>query len=159
MELNDLNNLSRSGDLNKLLNTRFGFDLDLSKVDEAIAKNLLNTATNKMVEVQSTQGDYQTNKEYLCSKLVKETIEAWQVENNINLPEAPEKGEMEPNDGEIEPEQNSPRARCCNTSPDKTCSRIHPSSRHDLRVYKNDIGHCDKRGKASYQLFFRVCSM
>ena len=111
MELNDLNNLSRSGSLNKLLSTRFGFDLDLSKVDETVAKNLLNTATRKMSEAQNEQGDYQTNKEYLCSKLVKETIEAWQVENNISLPEAPEKGEMEPNDGEIEPEQNSPRAK------------------------------------------------
>ena len=31
MELNDLNNISRSGSLNKLLSTRSGFDLDLSK--------------------------------------------------------------------------------------------------------------------------------
>ena len=65
MELNDLNNLSRSGSLNKLLSTRFGFDLDLSKVDEAVAKNLLDTATRKMSEAQNEQGDYQTNKEYL----------------------------------------------------------------------------------------------
>ena len=30
MELNDLNKISRSGSLNKLLSTRSGFDLDLS---------------------------------------------------------------------------------------------------------------------------------
>lgn len=111
MELNDLNNLSRSGSLNKLLSTRFGFDLDLSKVNEEVAQKLLTTANRKMAEAQTTQGDYQANKEYLCSKLVKETIEAWQVENNISLPEAPETGEIAPNDGEIEPEQNSPRAK------------------------------------------------
>ncbi len=41
MELNDLNKISRSGSLNKLLGTRFGFDLDLSKVDEQTASKLI----------------------------------------------------------------------------------------------------------------------
>ena len=40
MELNDLNKISRSGSLNKLL-PRSAFDLDLSKVDENTAKNYL----------------------------------------------------------------------------------------------------------------------
>ena len=74
MELNDLNKISRSGSLNKLLGTRFGFDLDLSKVDEQTASKLIQSANNKMSEVVETTSNYQTNKEYLCSKLVKETF-------------------------------------------------------------------------------------
>jgi len=116
MELNDLNNISRSGSLNKLLSTRFGFDLDLSKVDENTANKLINSASKKMSEVVETTSNYQTNKEYLCSKLVKETVEAWSIENKLNIQEAPAgtevtPGELKPNDGKIEPEQDSPRAK------------------------------------------------
>lgn len=113
MELNDLNKTSRSGSLNKLLNTRFEFDLDLSKMNETIATQMVATADNKMNEVASKEGDFQVNKEYLMSKLVKETVEAWQIENNIA--EAPRSDsnnkELEPGDGEINPQQNSPRAQ------------------------------------------------
>ena len=115
MELNDLNKISRSGSLNKLLGTRFGFDLDLSKVDEQTANKLIQSANNKMSEVVETTSNYQTNKEYLCSKLVKETVEAWSIENKLNIDEAPgteiTPGELKPNDGKIDPEQNSPRAK------------------------------------------------
>ena len=58
MELNDLNNISRSGSLNKLLSTRSGFDLDLiQKVDENTANKLINPASKKMAEVVETTGD------------------------------------------------------------------------------------------------------
>jgi len=123
MELNDLNNLSRSGSLNKLLSTRFGFDLNLQKVDEETANKLIKTANRKMSEIAETTGDYQTNKEYLCSKLVKETVEAWTIEKKFNIKEAdPIKvdsgsvqrrmpGELAPNDGKIEPQQDTPKAK------------------------------------------------
>jgi hypothetical protein len=118
MELNDLNKITRSNKLNNLLNTRFGFDFDLSKMNETIAKQMLNTANREMSEIAESSGDYQVNKKYLMSKLVKETIEAWQVENNLNVSEAPKddntefaKGELEPGDGKIEPQQNSPQAQ------------------------------------------------
>ena len=84
MELNDLNKITRSNKLNNLLNTRFGFDFDLSKMNETIANQMLGTANREMSEIAESSGDYQVNKKYLMSKLVKETIEAWQVENNLN---------------------------------------------------------------------------
>lgn len=118
MELNDLNKITRSNKLNNLLNTRFGFDFDLSKMNETIANQMLGTANREMSEIAESSGDYQVNKKYLMSKLVKETIEAWQVENNLNVSEAPKddnteftKGELEPGDGKIEPQQNSPQAQ------------------------------------------------
>jgi hypothetical protein len=79
---------------------------------------MLGTANREMSEIAESSGDYQVNKKYLMSKLVKETIEAWQVENNLNVSEAPKddntelsKGELEPGDGKIEPQQNSPQAQ------------------------------------------------
>ena len=41
-----------------------------------------------MAEVVETTGNYQTNKEYLEPKLVKETVEAWSIENKLNIDEA-----------------------------------------------------------------------
>jgi len=107
MELNDLNKVSRSSKLNKLLSTRFGFGFDLSKMNEDIANQMIKTAKREMAE--ETEG-----KKYMMSKVVLETVEAWQIENNLGVNEGPtttEKGEIEPNDGKVEPEQESPAAQ------------------------------------------------
>ena len=67
MELNDLNKVSRSSKLNKLLSTRFGFGFDLSKMNEDIANQMIKTAKREMAE--ETEG-----KKYMMSKVVLETV-------------------------------------------------------------------------------------
>jgi hypothetical protein len=44
MELNDLNSISRSKKINKLLDTRFGWNLELSKLSESRAELMIKTA-------------------------------------------------------------------------------------------------------------------
>jgi hypothetical protein len=109
MELNDLNKISRSKSLNKLLDTRFGFQLDMSKLTEGRASAMISTAEKQMLEIKESVSAYQTDKKYLCSKLVKECVEAWLVENNLNIVEKDEETDVPPNDGKIEPQQRDPK--------------------------------------------------
>lgn len=112
MELNDLNSIKRSSSLNKLLNTRFGFSLELDKMNEKRATRVLDSIDRQIEESKQGVGPYQTNKKYMASKLAKETVEAWLVENNLGIEEKAEeeKSEIEPNDGAINPQQELPAA-------------------------------------------------
>lgn len=109
MELNDLNKISRSKSLNKLLDTRFGFALDMSKLSESRASAMIATAEKQMQQIKESIGAYQTDRKYLCAKLVKECIEAWLVENNLNILEKDEPSDLPPSDGKIEPQQRDPK--------------------------------------------------
>ena len=62
MELNDLNKISRSRSLNKLLDTRFGFQLDMSKLTESRASAMIATAEKQMKQLKESVTTYQTDK-------------------------------------------------------------------------------------------------
>ena len=106
MELNDLNTLSRSKKINKLLDTRFGWKLELDKLTEATAPSFIETADKQMQAVKENDTNYHTNKKYLASKLAKECVEAWMVENNLNMFEKEDNLNLEPGDGKIDAAQN-----------------------------------------------------
>lgn len=111
MELHDLRNVNRSSSLNKLLNTRFGITFDLETLTEKRAIKVLEAIDVQLTESSQQTGPYQTNKKYMASKLAKETVEAWMVENNLGIKEASEdKSDIPPGDGAIEPEQELPGA-------------------------------------------------
>jgi len=111
MELNDLNSINRSGSLNKLLNTRFGFSLELDKMNQKRATRVLESIETQLTQSKQGTAPYQTDKKYMASKLAKETLEAWVVENNLGIDEAKEeKSDIEPGDGAINPQQNTPGA-------------------------------------------------
>lgn len=111
MELNDLNSMKRSSSLNKLLNTRFGFQLELDKMNDQRAKRVLDGIERQIEESKQGVGPYQTNKKYMASKLAKETVEAWMVENKLSIEVAEDdKANIEPGDGAINPQQEVPAA-------------------------------------------------
>lgn len=109
MELNDLNKISRSKSLNKLLDTRFGFQLDMNKLSESRASAMIATAEKQMKQLKESVTTYQTDKKYLCAKMVKECVEAWLVENNLNILEKDDETDLPPNDGKVEPQQRNPK--------------------------------------------------
>ena len=111
MELNDLNSIARSKKINKLLDTRFGWNLDLNKLSESRAELMIRTADKQMQTVKESDANYQTSKTYLASKLAKECLEAWLIENNFDIKEAPkdeDPADLGPNDGKIDPQQKDP---------------------------------------------------
>ena len=110
MELNDLNRVKHSDSLNKLLGTRFNIALDLQKLTEQRATKLLSAIEKTLTESQKGTGPYQTDKKYMASKLAKETVEAWLVENGLGINEKDEASNEEPGDGAIEPQQELPGA-------------------------------------------------
>ena len=110
MELNDLNRVKHSDSLNKLLATRFNMTLDLEKLTEKRATKLLSAIEKTLTESQKGTGPYQTDKKYMASKLAKETVEAWLVENDLGINEKDEQSNEEPGDGAIEPQQELPGA-------------------------------------------------
>ena len=111
MELNDLNRVKHSDSLNKLLGTRFNMALDLQKLTEQRATKLLSAIGKTLTESQKGTGPYQTDKKYMASKLAKETVEAWLVENGLGINEKhDEPSNEEPGDGAIEPQQELPGA-------------------------------------------------
>ena len=87
MELNDIISTPRSKSLNKLLSTRFGFDLNLAKINESTAIRLVESADREMKKVAKAKGDYQADATYLENQLVKETIEALQIERGYEISE------------------------------------------------------------------------
>lgn len=110
MELNDLNSISRSKKINKLLDTRFGWQLDLSNISESNAGRIIKHADNEMKAVKENDANFQTNKRYLASKLAKECIESWLIENNLNIVEKEDEDPaLEPGDGKINKQQNDPK--------------------------------------------------
>lgn len=110
MELNDLNSISRSKKINKLLDTRFGWELDLSNLSESKAERMMKHADNEMKAVKENDANFQTNKRYLASKLAKECIESWLIENNLNIVEKDDEDpDLEPGDGKINKQQNDPK--------------------------------------------------
>lgn len=111
MELNDLNSISRSKKINKLLDTRFGWQLDLSNISESNAGRMIKHADNEMKAVKENDANFQTNKRYLASKLAKECIESWLIENNLNIVEKEDEdpASLEPGDGKINKQQNDPK--------------------------------------------------
>ena len=110
MELNDLNRVKHSDSLNKLLGTRFNMTLDLEKLTEKRATKLLSAIEKTLTESQKGTGPYQTDKKYMASKLAKETVEAWLVENDLGINEKDEPANEKPGDGAIEPQQELPGA-------------------------------------------------
>ena len=110
MELNDLNRVKHSDSLNKLLATRFNMTLDLEKLTEKRATKLLSAIEKTLTESQKGTGPYQTDKKYMASKLAKETVEAWLVENDLGINEKDEQSNEEPGDGAIGPQQELPGA-------------------------------------------------
>jgi len=110
MELNDLNNNSRSQKLNSLLETRFEFRLDLSKLTEKRATQMIRHAEKQMKTAMESVSAYQVDKKYLAAKLAKECMEAWAIEQNLDLKEADEEmSTFKPNDGKIDKAQNDPK--------------------------------------------------
>jgi hypothetical protein len=116
MELNDLNYRSRSQKLNSLLDTRFGFQLELDKVTEKSAVQMIAHAENEMSTVKESVTAYQADKKYLAAKLAKDCLEAWAIEQNLNINEDNDKdadeesSRFKPNDGKIDPQQKDPTA-------------------------------------------------
>ena len=110
MELNDLNRIKHSNSLNKLLDTRFGMALELEKLTEKRASKLLKAIDRQITESKKGTAPYQTDKKYMASKLAKETVEAWMVENDLGINEKDEPSNEKPGDGAIEPEQELPGA-------------------------------------------------
>ena len=111
MELNDLNRVKHSDSLNKLLATRFNMTLDLEKLTEKRATKLLSAIEKTLTESQKGTVPYQTDKKYMASKLAKETVEAWLVENDLGINEKDEQSNEEPGDGAIE-QTGTSRSRC-----------------------------------------------
>ena len=85
MELNDIMNSPRSEKLNELLGSRFGFDFDLEKIDEDIARKMIISANERMKKIASKNTNYEIDRNYMENKLVKETIEALQIERKYKL--------------------------------------------------------------------------
>ena len=114
MELNDLNNRSRSQKLNSLLDTRFGFQLQLDKITEKRAGQMIRHAETQMSTVKESVTAYQADKKYLAAKLAKDCLEAWAIEQNLNINEDKDADEessrFKPNDGKIDPQQKDPTA-------------------------------------------------
>lgn len=125
MELNDLNNRSRSQKLNSLLDTRFGFQLQLDKITEKRAGQMIRHAETQMSTVKESVTAYQADKKYLAAKLAKDCLEAWAIEQNLNLKEEDEmdadeeSSRFKPNDGKIDSAQKDPK----NTSQRNTALR------------------------------------
>ena len=124
MELNDLNNRSKSQKLNSLLDTRFGFQLQLDKITEKRAGQMIRHAEKQMVTVKESITAYQADKKYLAAKLAKDCLEAWAIEQNLNLKEDEkdadeESSRFKPNDGKIDAAQTDPK----NTSQRNTALR------------------------------------
>lgn len=140
MELNDLNYRSRSQKLNNLLDTRFGFQLELDKVTEKSAVQMIRHAENEMSTVKENVSAYQADKKYLAAKLAKDCLEAWAIEKNLNINEAADEEEsrFKPNDGKIDPAQKDPK----NTSQRNTALRAlvgptnYAKARRALDMYK-----------------------
>lgn len=111
MELNDLNYSSRSQKLNNLLDTRFGFQLELDKVTEKSAVQMIRHAENEMSTVKENVSAYQADKKYLAAKLAKDCLEAWAIEQNLNINEKADEEEstFKANDGKIDPQQKDPK--------------------------------------------------
>ena len=84
--------------------------LDLQKLTEQRATKLLSAIGKTLTESQKGTGPYQTDKKYMASKLAKETVEAWLVENGLGINEKDEPSNEEPGDGAIEPQQELPGA-------------------------------------------------
>lgn len=79
MKLNELNNAGDFRKSNKLLESRFGFSLDFSRLDQFTAKKLSEALGDKLGAIRQSSYFHQAEKNprYLEYLLVKENLDKW----------------------------------------------------------------------------------
>lgn len=91
MNLSDINPVASSQKMNSLMNTRFGFTIDYSRLSYAKAMHLSNTISENINRIRHSYGAHtaEKNPKYMELLMVRESLNKW-INENRNLME----GEM-----------------------------------------------------------------
>ena len=83
MNLSDINPIASSKRMNTLMNSRFGFTIDYSKLSYGKAMHLSNTISENLNRIRYSYGAHtaEKNPKYMELLMVRESLNKWMVEN------------------------------------------------------------------------------
>ena len=83
MNLNDINPVVSSQKMNSIMNSRFGFKIDFSRLNYGKALNLSNTISENLNRIRHSYGVHRAEKnpKYMELLMVRESLNKWLKEN------------------------------------------------------------------------------